>query len=50
MTLHHMRTDDMDTDWFDDAMNDDTPSNEEDEGECPICGDDVGLSCPCLRD
>lgn len=40
----------MEDDWFDDALTEGYRPDEDDEGECPICGDDIGASCPCLRD
>jgi len=42
----------MDEDWFIDALNNTDPlqSDSDEEEECPICGDDAGYSCPCIRD
>ncbi|MEO1564135.1 MAG: hypothetical protein AAFR98_11925 [Pseudomonadota bacterium] len=40
----------MDDDWFDDALSEGYRPEDEDDEECPICGDDAGYSCPCVRD
>lgn len=38
-------------DWFEDAMQDEYRNDgDDDSDECPICGDDAGWSCPCVRD
>jgi hypothetical protein len=39
----------MDDDWYDDALKEDWVPDEQEEDKCPICGDDIDQSCPCLN-
>lgn len=39
----------MENDWFEDALSEGYRPEDEEEYECPICGDEAGWSCPCIR-